>query len=185
MRAQPGGDLTFEVNAVALPGSGDRALVPLVVEIDGAALLDRGQGVLGRVEIYAYAIDPAGKIGDFLVQAFTLDAEKLGEVLWQSGPRFQGNLHLAPGDYQLRILVRESQSKAAGLRELPLKIAGAGGGRRAARRGQSGTAALRRAAHPRLVDPGAGGHAARPGSPAGVGGRAREAVAARQGQSTR
>lgn len=124
LRAQPGGDLTFEVNAVAVPGSGGKALVPIVVEIDGAALLDRGQGVLGRVEVYAYAIDAAGKIGDFLVQAFTLDAEKLGEVLWQSGPRFQGSLHLPPGDYRLRILVRESQSKAAGLRELPLSIAG-------------------------------------------------------------
>lgn len=123
MRAEPGGDLTFEVNAVALSGTGERAQVPIFVEIDGAALLDRGQGVLGRVEVYAYAIDPAGKIGDFLVQAFTLDAEKLGEVLWQSGPRFQGNLQLAPGDYKLRILVRESQSKAAGLRELPLRVA--------------------------------------------------------------
>jgi tetratricopeptide (TPR) repeat protein len=123
MRAEPGGDLTFEVNAVALGGSGERTLVPIFVEIDGAALLDRGQGVLGRVEVYAYAIDPAGKIGDFLVQAFTLDAEKLGEVLWQSGPRFQGNLQLRPGDYRLRVLVRESQSKAAGLRELPLHVA--------------------------------------------------------------
>lgn len=123
MRAEPGGDLTFEVNAVALGGSGGRSQVPIFVEIDGAALLDRGQGVLGRVEVYAYAIDPAGKIGDFLVQAFTLDAEKLGEVLWQSGPRFQGNLQLAPGDYRLRVLVRESQSKAAGLRELPLRVA--------------------------------------------------------------
>lgn len=122
LRAEPGGDLTFEVNAVALAGDGDKAVVPFFVEIDGAALLDRGQGVLGRVEVYAYALDAAGKIGDFVVQAFTLDAENLGEVLWQSGPRFQSSLHLAPGQYRLRILVRESQSKAAGLRELSLKV---------------------------------------------------------------
>lgn len=133
LRAEPGGDLTFEVNAVALASSDDKAVVPFFVEIDGAALLDRGQGVLGRVEVYAYALDAAGKIGDFLVQAFTLDAEHLGEVLWQSGPRFQGSLHLAPGQYRLRILVRESQSKAAGLRELQLKVSpslvtGAAGG---------------------------------------------------------
>ena len=121
MRAEPGGDLSFEVNAVALPGA-ERAQVPVFVEIDGANLLDRGQGVLGRVEVYVYALDAAGKIGDFLVQAFLLDAEKIGEVLWQSGPRFQGTLQLGPGQYRLRILVRESQSKAAGLRELKLEV---------------------------------------------------------------
>lgn len=121
MRAEPGGDLSFEVNAVALPGE-ERAQVPVFVEIDGANLLDRGQGVLGRVEVYVYALGAGGKIGDFLVQAFLLDAEKIGEVLWQSGPRFQGNLQLAPGEYRLRILVRESQSKAAGLRELKLVV---------------------------------------------------------------
>lgn len=121
MRAEPGGDLTFEINAVALAGA-ERAQVPVFVEIDGANLLDRGQGVLGRVEVYVYALDAAGKIGDFLVQAFLLDAEKIGEVLWQSGPRFQGNLQLAPGQYRLRVLVRESQSKAAGLRELKLEV---------------------------------------------------------------
>ena len=121
MRAEPGGDLSFEVNAVALPGA-ERAQVPVFVEIDGANLLDRSQGVLGRVEVYVYALDAAGKIGDFLVQAFLLDAEKIGEVLWQSGPRFQGTLQLAPGQYRLRILVRESQSKAAGLRELKLEV---------------------------------------------------------------
>ena len=126
LRAEPGGDLTFEVNAVALPGQGGKALVPIFVEIDGAALLDRGQGAIGRVEVYAYAIEATGKIGDFLVQAFTLDAEKLGEVLWQSGPRFQGNLQLPPGEYRLRILVRESHSKAAGLRELPIVIGPSG-----------------------------------------------------------
>lgn len=121
MRAEPGGELSFEVNAVALPGA-ERAQVPVFVEIDGANLLDRSQGVLGRVEVYVYALDAAGKIGDFLVQAFLLDAEKIGEVLWQSGPRFQGTLQLAPGQYHLRILVRESQSKAAGLRELILEV---------------------------------------------------------------
>ncbi len=123
LRADPGGDLTFEVNAVALAAAAEKAVVPIFVEIDGAALLDRGKGALGRVEVYAYALDAGGRIGDFLVQAFTLDAENLGEVLWQSGPRFQGTLHLAPGQYRLRILVRESQSKAAGLRELALKVA--------------------------------------------------------------
>lgn len=121
LRAEPGGDLAFEINAVPIAG-GERSQVPFFVEIDGAALLDRGQGVLGRVEVYAYALDATGKIGDFLVQAFTLDAEKIGEVLWQSGPRFQGTLRLTPGDYRLRILVRESQSKAAGLRELAIHI---------------------------------------------------------------
>jgi hypothetical protein len=128
LRGNPGGQLPIEINGVPVWQGGDKANLAFVVEIDGAALLERTEGAHGRVEVYVYALDGANRIGDFASQAFTVDGSRLGEALWQSGVRFNGQLALDAGAWRLRVLVRESKTKAASLREMTIEVPPKSGG---------------------------------------------------------
>ncbi|HVG06771.1 MAG TPA: VWA domain-containing protein [Thermoanaerobaculia bacterium] len=91
---------------VAGPGAAD-AYVPVLIEVDGETLLagDRKGGTL-PADIFAYAFDSSGKVRDYFSQNLTLDLAKVGPALRQSGLKFFGHLDLPPGEYSVRVLVR-------------------------------------------------------------------------------
>lgn len=122
LSAEPGGEIALEGLAIALPGEAPKAEVRVFVEIDGASLLEHNQDDLARIETYVYALDSANQIADYFAEAFPVAVKEHGEAIWQGGLKFYGRLHLAPGDYRLRLLVRNYQSKSAGLRELHLSV---------------------------------------------------------------
>ncbi len=62
------------------------------------------------LEIQGYAIDEAWGVQDFFASGFELDLGELHEYLVNGGVRFLGELSLPPGDFQLRILVRNLRS---------------------------------------------------------------------------
>lgn len=130
LRGEPGGNFSIEALATPLPAAaGEKAEVPLFIEVDGSSFMDMNRSKKTRVEIYAYALAGTDVV-DYLADIFVVDTEELGEVVWQSGLKFYGHLRLPPGDYTLRVLVRNFQSEAAALRELSLTVpdpaAGAG-----------------------------------------------------------
>ncbi|HEV7784291.1 MAG TPA: VWA domain-containing protein, partial [Thermoanaerobaculia bacterium] len=82
-------------------GDGDRAYVPVLIEVDGPALLaGKPQGVL-PVEVYVYALGADGAIQDFLFQALGLDLVKAEAALRQGGLKFFGHLDLPAGEYSV------------------------------------------------------------------------------------
>lgn len=117
-----GGNIAFEALATPLRGTGDRANVPLFIEIDGPTFLETNQRDTARVEVYAYALGAEKQIVSHLAEVFAVDVKALGEAVWQSGLKFYGHLDLPPGEYQLRILVRNYHSGAAALREILLNV---------------------------------------------------------------
>ncbi len=122
LRGEPGGNFSIEALATPLPSeTTDKAEVALFVEIDGASFMDVNRSRHTRVEIYAYALSGTAVV-DYLADIFVVDTTQLGELVWQSGLKFYGHLRLPPGEYTLRVLVRNYQSKAAALRELSLKV---------------------------------------------------------------
>jgi len=122
LRGEPGGNFSIEALATPLPGkTTDKADVPLFVEIDGSSFMDMNRSRQTRVEIYAYALSGTTVV-DYLADIFVVDTGQLGEVVWQSGLKFYGHLRLPPGEYTLRVLVRNFQSEAAALRELSLTV---------------------------------------------------------------
>jgi len=127
---EEGGSLPIAALAVPLPGGA----LPLLVEIEGPALLFGHQGPALEVEIYAYALDGAGAVRGFLTQRVNLDLEKVREALGAGGLKFYGDLALPPGSYTVRLLVRNAQSGARALRSLAVEVpaAGAEGGAAAA-----------------------------------------------------
>jgi VWFA-related protein len=109
-------------------GGGDaKAYVPVLIEVDGPALLvGKPQGAL-PVEVYVYALGADGSIQDFLFQTLGLDLAKVEPSLRQGGLKFFGHLDLPAGDYSLRTLVRNGATGAYSLRALPLTVPAAQG----------------------------------------------------------
>jgi hypothetical protein len=103
-----GGKVPVSVLAAPYRVAGQRAYVPVLVEVDGAALAAAagGQGTL-QAELYAYAFDDKGQIQDHFGQTLGFDLGKVGPALKQGGVKYYGHLDLDPGEYVVRVLVRD------------------------------------------------------------------------------
>jgi VWFA-related protein len=119
---EQGGTIAASVLAAPFQGPGDKAYVPVLIEIDGPSLLAGHQGAALPVEIYAYALDADGAVKDFFAKTIGLDVAKVEPVLRQSGLKLYGDLELAPGSYSLRVLVRNGASGDLSARVLPLEV---------------------------------------------------------------
>jgi hypothetical protein len=110
------------VLATPFRSAGEKAYVPVLIEMDGTTLLAGQQPPMLGVEIYLYALDSTGAVHDFLTQTVGLDLAKAGTGLRSTGLKFFGHLDLLPGDYSLRVLVRNAASGRSGLRAVPLHV---------------------------------------------------------------
>jgi VWFA-related protein len=120
------GDDSGTVGAAVLAApfavGGERAYVPVVIEVNGASLLAGKQEAKLPLEIYVYAIDQNGSVQDFLAQSFGLDLAKAEAAVRQSGVKFFGHLELPKGTYSLRTLVRNGTTGASGLRVTAVEV---------------------------------------------------------------
>ncbi len=123
LAGEEGGNLPFSVMAVPSPGP-----VPVVVEVAGRDLLGGHTAPRLGVEIYAYALDAGSAVRGFLTQRVDVELAKVGATLYDTGLKFSGALELPPGEYSLRVLVRNAETGAQGLRSLPLKVPDAAAG---------------------------------------------------------
>lgn len=103
-----GGPMPVAAVAAPQPGTGERAHVTLLLEIDGDAILGpEGRGGRTVLDLYAYAFDAAGEIRDFVARQVGLDLRLLEPKLRQRGLKFWSRLALPPGAYTTRVLVRD------------------------------------------------------------------------------
>jgi hypothetical protein len=119
---QEGGPVGLAVLAAPFKVGGEKAYVPVVIEIDGASLLAGSQGAATPAEVYVYALDDKGAVKDFFTQTMGLDLAKVGDSVRRTGVKFFGDLDLAPGSYSIRVLVRNGQTGAAGMRVASLDV---------------------------------------------------------------
>ena len=126
LKAEPGGELAMEALAIPLPDSaepGDKRRVAVFLEIDGTSFLELNQAETARLEIYVYALAADGfTVADYRAEVTAVEVATLGEIVWQSGIKYYGELSLPPGSYRLRALVRNFQSKVAGLVESAIEV---------------------------------------------------------------
>jgi tetratricopeptide (TPR) repeat protein len=127
-----GGDSgSLRVAAIASPAcSGDDpAPTNLWVELEGESLL----GALGsvdeselpesaRVELYVYAMTRDGEIAASLAEWVRIPLASLAETLPGGGAKLAARLALPPGEFQLRILLREPDSQQFALRVLGIEV---------------------------------------------------------------
>ncbi len=117
-----GGTIRTAVLAAAHEVAAERAHVPVLIEVDGSSLLDGQKSGVVPTEIYVYGIDREGAIVDYFTRILGLDLKELGPMLRETGLKYWGHLELPPGDYLLRVVVRNDASGRVGIRKLPLKV---------------------------------------------------------------
>lgn len=114
-------DLTLTAFAAAVPQKATPGLVPVVLEIDGEALLRSAEGAgTASAEIFVYAFDDNDLARDVLHQKMTFDLDKIKKETLQAGVKFYGTLRLQQGDYSVRALVRSGGKN--GFAEVPVVV---------------------------------------------------------------
>jgi VWFA-related protein len=111
------------IGTASASAAAEPTYVPILIEVDGADLI-AGTPANAKLpaEIYAYALEPSGTVRDFVSQTIGLDLAKVAPALRQSGLKFFGHLDLPPGDYSLRVLVRNGATGASTMRVVPLQV---------------------------------------------------------------
>jgi VWFA-related protein len=120
--ALPKTEIPAWVLAAPLPVSEGISRVPVIVEVPGDRLLKGHDGPKMNVDIFVYAIDKQGQTRDYLVQPIGIDLSRAEATLAKGGIKFYGLLHLAPGDYTLRTLVRDNETGRFGVTITPVKV---------------------------------------------------------------
>lgn len=116
------GSLDASVLAAPFRSAGAKAYVPVLLEVDGASLLAGKQGTSLAVEVYIYALDQGGAVHDFVTQTFGVDLAKAEALLRQNGFKFFGHVDLLPGEYSLRVLVRNGTTGASATRVVEVSV---------------------------------------------------------------
>ena len=117
-----GGPITLR--AMAIPyrdGKGQLAL-PVVLEVDGRALLAGGASKQLQLEIYGYALDGAGHILDAFGLTPVLELGTVKSALQAKGLQVISSFAVPAGAADLRFVVREKVSGRAGSLRVPLEM---------------------------------------------------------------
>ncbi len=119
---RPGAAAASGTAAAGVAGAAEKAYVAVVIETDGASLLNGTAGDVLPVEVYAYAIGAAGEVQDYFSQSLRFELAKVIPLLDRTGLKFFGHLDLPPGDYSLRVLVRNAGNGDYGLSSERLSV---------------------------------------------------------------
>jgi VWFA-related protein len=119
--AQPRREIGLSVLAAPFRAGTGPAYVPVILEIDGASLLAT-KAARYRLDLYAYATTREGEFRAFFHRELGIDTRTGGDSLARGGVKYYGHVELPPGDYQLRVLVRDGDSGRIGAVVLPLRV---------------------------------------------------------------
>lgn len=125
LSGEEGGDLDIATLTVPFHDTGGGIRLAVWTSATGEDLLrgrDDAQGL--GIELFAYVLDEAGEIRDYLSQNLGLDLERVGDDLRRGGLKIYGDLALPPGRYELRLLLSAVGSESYGLRKIPLDLTG-------------------------------------------------------------
>jgi VWFA-related protein len=123
LSGEEGGGLVSSALVTPFRVQGQPGYVPVLVEVDGRSLLAGHQGDTLPAEIFAYALGEDGRFRDFFNQNLTLDLTKVRTAIQGQGLKFFGHLDLPPGDYSVRILVRNAATEQYALQVVPIRVA--------------------------------------------------------------
>jgi len=98
------------------------AYMPVIIEVDGKSLLAEHTGDDLQVEIFAYVTNAAGEMRDFFAQRVGLELSRGRRVMERTGLKYYGHLDLPPGDYLVRVLVRNAVTGRSGVESVEVKV---------------------------------------------------------------
>ncbi len=120
--AAPRRDLDLNLLVAPFRSNGSMAYVPVIIEVPGRKLLDGHTGGKLNVEFYAYVNDRLGQMRDFFSEVVTLDMGKGRQGLEEGGIKYYGHFDLTPGDYRVRVLVRNADTGRTVVSMIPVQV---------------------------------------------------------------
>lgn len=117
-----GGAIAIEALALPYRNAEGRVSVPVILQVGGKSLLDRGPGAVLPLEVFGYAFDESGRVEDTVVLVSTLDLAKLGSKLEASGLLVQASFNLAAGRHSLRFMVRDGGTQRRGVHVVEVDV---------------------------------------------------------------
>ncbi|MGH9441131.1 MAG: VWA domain-containing protein [Thermoanaerobaculia bacterium] len=113
--------LPFHALVVPQPGTPLPEL-PVLIRVEGSALRTPSIEKKLPLEFYGYAIDRAGVVADFFAESLSLDLTKVARDLEKGGVLFYADLQVPPGEYELRLLVRNLSDGSVGSVAIPVSV---------------------------------------------------------------
>ncbi|HYH44198.1 MAG TPA: hypothetical protein VEG34_00800, partial [Thermoanaerobaculia bacterium] len=120
--AAPRRDLDISLLAAPFRAASRFAYVPVIIEVGGRSLLSGHSGDKLNVEIYTYVSDDKGEMKDFFSQVVALDLAKARQAMLSTGLKYYGHLDLPPGQYRVRVLVRNAETGRTGVESAALTV---------------------------------------------------------------
>jgi VWFA-related protein len=120
--AAPRRDLDLNLLVAPFRSNASMAYVPVIIEVPGRKLLEGHEGGKLNVEFYAYVNDRLGQMRDFFSEVVTLDMGKGRQGLEEGGIKYYGHFDLAPGDYRVRVLVRNADTGRTVVSMAPVQV---------------------------------------------------------------
>lgn len=116
-----GNDLDFTSLCLPFPRKGERQTLGLVLQLPKKSLRWRA-GQATAVEVYGYAVGEDGTVHDHLAKLARVDPGKADPGGQARGLSFYGTLSVPPGQYTIRLMVREEETDAAGVQFLEVTV---------------------------------------------------------------
>jgi len=123
-----GGPIALRAVAVPYRSAKARVSLPVILEIDGRALLGDGSSKQLALEIYGYALGGEGRIHDAVGISPALVLADVKPALEAKGLQLLTAFAVPPGPVDLRFLVRETASGRSGSLQLSLDMPAFGAG---------------------------------------------------------
>ena len=110
--------------AYALPYRSPQAGIglPVVIQIPSEAFTEALKRKQINMELFGYLVDDKGTIRDFFKTSPSLDPVALGPKIKASGLQILTTFAAAPGDFEVRLLLRDSESPKFGALRLKVSI---------------------------------------------------------------
>lgn len=122
--AAPRRELDLNVLVAPFRANEDQAYIPVIIEVGGEKLLaDHAEDEALSAEFYTYVSDDEGRMRDFFSQMATLNLTGEGrDAMRATGVKYYGHLELEPGEYLVRVLVRNASTGRTGVESVPVSV---------------------------------------------------------------
>jgi VWFA-related protein len=116
----------IDLNVLAAPFRAGTALsyVPVIVEVGGRSLLEGQTGSKLNLEIYSYVSNAEGQMKDFFSQRVDLELgkDRGRQAMLDGGVKYYGHFDLPPGEYNVRVLVRNADTGRTGVQTARVEV---------------------------------------------------------------
>jgi VWFA-related protein len=122
VNAAPKRDLDLNLLVAPFRSNEKMSYVPVIIEVPGRKLLDGHSAERLNVEFYAYVNDRLGTMLDYFSEVVSMEIGRGRQGLQQGGIKYYGHFDLAPGNYSVRVLVRNADTGRTVVSMVPVQV---------------------------------------------------------------